>query len=179
VSPYLDRYFNNGLDANEEQRPRGSDAGTPPGNFTVSRNRQDQDHPDVAWNIPEGHNIDCTIRAHGRDAVLVHGPKREPGSSGCIVITSNELFAKWSLLMQKPRCSVLASCRAVDYPERVPIRVRYDSAIAPIWHWIPMGQVPDPANDPNKRPNPYPPVYVNPDDIAVDLPCKPGADENP
>jgi hypothetical protein len=179
VSVYLDRNFDNGVDEEGEPNPRGSDAGIPPGNFTVSRQTQIEVVPNrnPPFKIPEGHNVDCTIRDHGRDAVLVHGPIRDPGTSGCIAITSDELFAKWSRLMKKTRCSLLASCKEVDYPVRVPLRVRYTIGLR--WRWIlPINQVPAPASNQDVRPNPYPPQYENPEAPAVPQPVAEGANEN-
>jgi hypothetical protein len=143
------------LDKNQD-----TDAGIPPGTWTVERN------PKGWGRIPSGHYVDISIPDDGRDAILVHGPIRKPGTSGCIAITNATLFSQWSQLMRKPRCSVLPSCRDVDYPSPVELVVKY-TVDWPNFLWKPANQAPAPL------PNPYPPQYTNPAPVGLPVPVTP------
>lgn len=162
--------------SNYLDRSLGSDASIPPGTWKVSRNSQIQNNPQGDFDIPSGHYINVTIRNNGRDAILVHGPIRDPGTSGCIAITDATLFSKWSQLMRKPRCSATSACSEVDYPSSVELVVCYECD-GPNWVWKPMSEVPAPHNNPNTRPSPYPPQYPEPARLGLPVPVTAGGDE--
>lgn len=116
----------------ENPLKKGSDTGCPAGTFTVARKSQEEVQPNRVppFKIPDGHRIPDDKVAPRTD-ILVHAPIRNPGSSGCIVITGGK-FAEWSQEMHKKPCYIQNGCgRATNCPDPVPISVSYTEAINP------------------------------------------------
>lgn len=119
------------LAGNPPPLKKGSDTGCPEGNHRVNRKSQIVNSPKGKFDIPEGHVVSGDGLAP-RTAILVHGPIRDPGSSGCIVITGEGRFEEWSNLMGKTRCGDRSGCNSVGYPSPVAVSVTYERNVKPI-----------------------------------------------
>jgi len=106
----------------------GSDTSIPPGSYYVARNQKNN------GNIPEGHIVSPNPPL--RTDILVHGPKRNPGSSGCVVIVGNGEFARWKVEMAKKPCYIYQNCDTVPYENPVPMNVYYGEGLnGPNYQW--------------------------------------------
>jgi hypothetical protein len=102
----------------------GSDTSIPAIDYTVMRTQNNGPL------IPEGHLIESAPRRRG---LLVHGPERPRGSSGCIVITGDGEFARWKQLIGLRR-----QCAGQPRePDPVPMTLVYTNQLTPnfIWLW--------------------------------------------
>jgi hypothetical protein len=100
--------------------------------------------------------------------MLVHGPARDIGSSGCLVIPDAQAFLVWKQLMAKPRCSETQNCLQYQYHSPVPLAVLYSEDLQPNpnYRWNPQSELPNGI----AIPNPYPPEYQDPTPVALPHP---------